>query len=252
VRIPRAFKDMLILEIILGLSFLSGAQKQSGNIFDVSSVKPARSNDGQGSIRHLDPSTVSVASMTVYDMIELFYYLRPYQLSGGPDWSRQDRFDVVGKNSTVGTVGRLRGDAPAATLAAEYEQMHHLLEDRFRLELRHEVRALPTLMLFADKKRKFSPVPCSSTYTLQHGVVKGAIRIASLIALIQTDYDMPVSDGTGLSGCYYIETQWTTDPNNDSVPSIETSLHDLGFGIKRVTGHVDVTIIAHVERPQTD
>lgn len=251
-RLTRAYKGALILAITFELSFSSGAQKHTGIIFDVSSVKPARNNDTPGFIRRLDIGTVSVASMTVYDMIELFYHVRPYQLSGGPNWSKRERFDVVGKDSTASTMGRPEGDALAATVKAGDEQMRQLLKDRFQMELRHEVRALPTLMLLADKKKKFSQIPCSSTYKLQHGVVKGAIRIASLTSLLQVEYGMPVSDGTGLDGCYYIDTDWTNDPNNDSLPSITTSLHDLGFGIKKVTSDVDVLIIAHLERPHPD
>jgi uncharacterized protein (TIGR03435 family) len=63
---------------------------------------------------------------------------------------------------------------------------------------------------------------------------------------------MPVSDGTGLDGCYYIDAQWTNDLSDESLPSIETSLHDLGFQIKKVTGNVDVLIIDHLERPRPD
>lgn len=251
-RLTRIYKVALIVAITLTLSVSSGAQKQTGIIFDVSTVKPARNNDTPGFIRRLDNGTVSVASMTVYDMIELFYYVRPYQLSGGPDWSKRERFDVVGKDSTASTMGRPEGDALAVTVKEGDEQMRQLLKDRFQLELRHEVRALPTLMLLADKKKKFSQVPCSSTYRLQHGVVKGAIHIASLAALLQVEYGMPVSDDTGLDGCYYIDTQWTNDPSNESLPSIETSLHDLGFRIKMVTGNVDVLIIDHLERPRPD
>ena len=251
-RLTRVYKVALIVAITLTLSVSSGAQKQTGIIFDVSSVKPARNNYPPGFIRRLDPGTVSVASMTVYDMIQLFYYVKPYQISGGPEWSKRERFDVVGKDSTAGTMERPKEDALPAGFKAQYEQMRQLLKDRFLLELHHEVRVLPTLMLLAEKKKKFSQVPCSSEYRLQHGVVKGAIHIASLTALLQAEYGMPVSDGTGLDGCYYIDAQWTNDLSDESLPSIETSLHDLGFQIKKVTGNVDVLIIDHLERPRPD
>ena len=118
-RLTRIYKVALIVAITLTLSVSSGAQKQTGIIFDVSTVKPARNNDTPGFIRRLDNGTVSVASMTVYDMIELFYYVRPYQLSGGPDWSKRERFDVVGKDSTASTMGRPEGDALAVTVKEE-------------------------------------------------------------------------------------------------------------------------------------
>lgn len=189
--------------------------------------------------------------MTVYDMIELFYSVKPYQISGGPEWAKRERFDVAGKDSTAGTMEQPKADALPAGFQAQYEQMRRLLKDRFQLELHREVRPLPTLMLLADKK-KFSQVPCSSGYRLQHGVVKGAIHIGSLTALLKAEYGMPVSDGSGLDGCYYIDAHWTNDPSDESLPSIETALDDLGFHLKRVTGDVDVLIIDKVERPHMD
>jgi len=229
-----------------------GGQSQTGIKFDVSSVKPARDNDRPGSIRRIDIGTVSVVSMTVPEMIELFYFVKPYQVSGGPDWINRERFDVVGKDSAASSMARPTGDALTAAYDAGNEQMRQILKERFRLELHHEARKLPTLLLLKDQKKEFAKVPCSSEYRLEHGVVKGAIPIASLAALLKAEYGMPVSDATGLVGCYYVDTRWTTDLTDESLPSIPTALHELGFRIKKATGNVDVLVIDHLERPRPD
>ena len=111
---------------------------------------------------------------------------------------------------------------------------------------------MPILLLVKEKKARFSAVPCSSSYRLQHGWVNGEIRIASLAALLKAEMGAPVQDRTGLPDCYHIEAQWTTDLNNSSLPQVVTALHDLGFRLQPSKGDVDVLVIDHVERPQPD
>jgi uncharacterized protein (TIGR03435 family) len=229
----------------------SGAQQPPEIVFDVSSVKPAHDQNAPA-IRRLDIGTVSVQSMTLYDMIELFYHVRSYQIVGGPEWTKRERFDVVGKDSSARTRSRPEGDALTAAFRAGDEQMRQLLKNRFQLELRPEIRVLPTLVLFADKEKTFTQVPCSSEYWLQHGLVKGAIRITSLTALLKAEYGMQVNDATELIGCYDIEAHWTTDPDNETLPSITTALKDLGFYLKKSTGNVDILVVEHAEKPLPD
>jgi uncharacterized protein (TIGR03435 family) len=191
--------------------------------------------------------------MTVRDMVELFYHVKPYQVVGGPDWARAKRFDVTGKDSTISAAGpKLTGKDWSDALDSEDEQMRELLTSRFGLKLHHETRVLPTLVLLADAKKRFAAVPCSSGYTLQSGIVKGAIHIASLASLLKVDLAMPVRDSTGLKECYYIDTHWSTNPNDESSPSIATALHDLGFHLERSKGDVDVLVIDHAALPLPD
>jgi uncharacterized protein (TIGR03435 family) len=244
-------KCALLVVSSLLYSVSSAAQQPPEIVFDVSSVKPAHDQNAPA-IRRLDIGTVSVQSMTLYDMIALFYHVRSYQIVGGPDWTKQDRFDVVGKDSSARTTSRPSGDALTAAFRAGDEQMRRILKSRFQLEMRPEVRVLPTLVLVADKKKAFTQVPCSSEYRLQHGIVKGAIRISSLTALLKAEYGMPVSDGTGLIGCYDIDARWSTDPDDDSLPSVAAALKDLGFHLKRSTGNVDSLVIERAEKPLPD
>lgn len=229
------------------------AQQKAKVTFDVSSVKPAQDNSSQGYIRRLDAGIVSVSSMTLNDMIELFYHVRPYQVLSTSDWIKKDRFDVTGKDSTVsGTGQRPTGEAWSAALDADDEQMRELLKDRFSLRLHHETRALPALMLLTVGRKHFDAVPCSSDYKLQHGIVKGSIRMASLASLLKVELGMPVRDGSGLNGCYYMDAHWTTNPNDESLPQLVTALHDLGMRLEKTKTNTDVIVIDHLERPRAD
>jgi uncharacterized protein (TIGR03435 family) len=191
--------------------------------------------------------------MTVDEMIALFYHVRPFQISGGPKWLNVRRFDVTGKDSTVSAASpEFKAKHWSDALDSEDEQMQKLLSDRFGLRLHHETKLLPTLTLVADIKKRRPPSPCSSEYRLQHGVVKGSIHMASLASLLEVEFGMPVRDATGLKECYYFDTHWTTDPDDDSAPYIATALHQLGLNLKKTKGDVDVLVIDHVALPSPD
>src|SRR5687768_2078612 len=96
--------------------------KPTRPVFEVASVKkrigpgPASVVLGQDVARGRFDRTITAAGLILYA-----YDLRDYQLIGGPDWMRTDRFDVAA------TAGR---DVPAAELRL---MVQSLLADRFRL-----------------------------------------------------------------------------------------------------------------------
>jgi uncharacterized protein (TIGR03435 family) len=230
------------------------AQKASAAIFDVSSVKTSPPGTSQGSIRRLDIGTVSITGMTIRDLIGLFFHVRPYQISGGPAWVAKERFDIVGKDSTIsgGEPKKLDPAAWSAAMEANDEKMRGLLADRFALKFHHENRVMPVFLLVPDKGANFVAVPCSASYRLQHGWVDGDIRMASLAALLKAEMEAPVQDKTGLPNCYHLEGRWTTDPDNTSLPQVPTVLHDLGLRLQRANGDVDILVIDHLDLPQPD
>jgi uncharacterized protein (TIGR03435 family) len=230
---------------LLFLVFALCAAAQQKPAFDVSSVKPSR-DASHGYIRRMDAETVSVASMTLSEMIQLFYSIRDFQLVGGPDWIRKERFDVTGKNLSLAKYSPNAGDND------NYERMKSLLEERFHLALHHETSTLPVLVLQANPRKHFSAVPCSSEYRLQHGIVKGSVRPSSLAALLTAELGIQVIDRTGLDGCYALDATWTTDPGDTSGTPVISAVHDLGFVLKHSKGAVDVLVVDRAEHPLPD
>jgi uncharacterized protein (TIGR03435 family) len=230
-----------------------GAQDHTGIVFDVSSVKPAQSQSSHGYIRRLDIGIVSVSSMTLSEMIELFYYVRPYQIIGGPNWIREKRFDVTAKDSTIsGSTQKHTGEEWSKAMEAEDTQMGAVLLDRFGLKMHYETRKLPALVLLAGPKVNLVAEPCSSTYTLQNGTVKGSIHLASFASLLKAELGKPVRDNTGLGDCYLIDKRWATDPTDDSLPSLATVLNELGLRLESTKGDVDVLVVDQVALPSPD
>jgi uncharacterized protein (TIGR03435 family) len=249
----------LLISCLTGLSLAivtlpAKAQEISTSTFEITSVKPSASGAPQLGIRRLDIGIFSVAAMTVKEVIALCFYVRPYQILGGPGWTDRERFDIVGKDPAIdaGTPEKPNTKVRSAAMNANDEKLRGLLADRFALKLHHETRVMLGLILVAGKKTKFVATPCSSGYRLQHGWVDGEIRMTSLAALLKAELSAPVEDKTGLPGCYHIQARWTTDPDNTSLPQIPTALHDLGLRIQRAKLDVDVLVIDQVERPQPD
>jgi uncharacterized protein (TIGR03435 family) len=239
---------------LAGFPLLGQVPQASTTTFEITSVKPSIPGAPQLGIRRMDIGIFSIAAMTVKEVIALCFYVRPYQILGGPDWTARERFDIVGKDPAVvaGTPEKPNAKTWSAAMNANDEKLRGLLAERFALKFHHETRVMSGLVLVAEKKTKFVAAPCSSSYRSQHGWVDGEIRMTSLAALLKAELSAPVEDKTGLPDCYHIQARWTTDPDDDSLPQIPTALHDLGLRIQKAKLDVDVLVIDHVERPQPD
>jgi uncharacterized protein (TIGR03435 family) len=244
-RISTDYLNAIGVNIVTILISICCATAQSVPTFDVSSVKPSK-GISQGVIHRMDVGTISVSSMTLSEMIQLFYSVKQLQVIGGPSWVRSERYDITGKDST------LTKYPEKATANDGHKKMRALLEDRFHLALHHETREMPALALQVNKKKNFIDAPCAKEYRLQHGLVKGAIRISSLVALLKSELETPVIDETNLNACYEFNATWAIDPNNVSDPSVITAMHDIGFRLKRSRARVDVLVIDKAEHPSPD
>jgi uncharacterized protein (TIGR03435 family) len=141
----RGFQILLLWCLATPLAFAQGKPE-----FEVATVKPAAPLDmaklaeqmraGQmpqlGA--HVDPEQAHYNYMTLRQLIELAYGLKPGQVSG-PDWLGSERFDIVAKIPD----GASKDDAP--------KMLQSLLEDRFKLAVHRETKDHPVLALVVGK-----------------------------------------------------------------------------------------------------
>src|SRR6266853_1924352 len=106
--------------------------------FEVASVKRSDATFGS-SFRFLRGGRLSAMSW-VKQLIQIAYGVEDYQVSGGPDWLKTDRYDI---------------EAKAASTNADRNEMlpmlKSLLADRFKLQLREEPRDVPVYHLVVDR-----------------------------------------------------------------------------------------------------
>jgi uncharacterized protein (TIGR03435 family) len=79
------------------------------------------------------------------------------------------------------------------------------------------------------------------------------VTMSRLVDELAGKVDRVVGDGTGLSGVYYLDLEWSPDGVSSDTPSIFTVLREqLGLKLEPERGAVDVVVIDRVERPATD
>src|SRR6185436_15548907 len=104
------------------------APQDSKPAFDVASIKPNKSGEAAASTVFPPGGRFSAKNASLRLLIRLAYGFADYQISGGPDWTRSERFDVDAKSDASPSVDALRS------------MLQRLLEDRFQLRVRRAVK----------------------------------------------------------------------------------------------------------------
>jgi uncharacterized protein (TIGR03435 family) len=124
--------------------------------FEVASIRPAppitelaaQIRSGKAHVgMSIDGARADFGFVSLADLIVQAYRIKPYQLTG-PDWMKQQRFDVTAKIPD----GASKDQVP--------EMLQSLLADRFKLAVRRETKELPVYALVVGKnglKMKESP-----------------------------------------------------------------------------------------------
>ena len=130
--------------------------------FEVASIKPNRSAIPKVSIQTLPGGRFIATNVTVRFLVQYAYGLQPSQMTGGPGWLNDERFDIVAKGGSDDANGfdsEKRG-APGRTQL----MVRALLADRFRLGVHAETREQPIFALvLANKDRRLGPQLKAST-----------------------------------------------------------------------------------------
>ncbi len=113
------------------------AGQQPMDRFEVASVKPAIPQ-GMMLVRPLPGRLTANASLQM--LIQNAYGVQAFQVAGGPEWARSERYAVEATAN------------PAATRAQILVMLQALLAERFQLKIHRETRDLPAFSLVATGK----------------------------------------------------------------------------------------------------
>jgi uncharacterized protein (TIGR03435 family) len=247
--------------------------------FEAASVKPASPDNppGQG-LSRAPGGRFTAVNVPVRFLILYAYQLQGHQLIGAPDWTANERFDIVAK---------MEGDPPSiVTVGPDPMRLatQTLLADRFGLHARRETRVLDIYALtmarsgrqpgralkpspedcavMAARARVAAPAPGpdgTPPFICGQQLGRGRIRFGghplSLFAngLSQT-VGRAVVDRTGLAGNWSFELTYAPEPSPDSdAPSLFTAIQEeLGLRLEPTTGPVEVLVVESVQRPTPD
>jgi uncharacterized protein (TIGR03435 family) len=244
---------MIRIAIALALAFCAAAPSQSGPsepAFEVASVKPSLHGPVYA---QSDPSRLAITAQSLEGLIEMAYGLREYQYSG-PGWLHTARYDIIG---TTGS---------PQPRSVQLRMLRALLEDRFKLKLRHESKTMPVYFLVVGRNgskltplgdRTPAPFDMYSNVSM-HPTPSGAteFRAAGSIGLF-CDFlariaGRPVIDRTGLEGAFDLRLLCAIAgfPGEDSSPSVfEAIQSQMGLKLEAATSAVDIAIVDRVEKP---
>jgi uncharacterized protein (TIGR03435 family) len=202
--------------------------------------------------------------MTVDQLIHIAYDVNDFQVIGGPDWIRSERYDIEAKpDESAGTPNN----------SSIQLMLQTLLEDRFKLVVRRETRDLPVYLLTAAKGGpKTTPTNCVKRDTttapnrrpsefcgylamdnnvlMARGIDSG--HFADELAIW---VKRKVIDKTDLQQRFDVSLRWNPDETaptatGDAAPSIFTALQEqLGLKLENSKGPVEVLVIDSAERP---
>jgi uncharacterized protein (TIGR03435 family) len=144
-RIKTSFSSVVIACLsILIISAVVHAQAPT-LAFEVASIKPAEQITpamiAAGKLHvgmSVDPGRVDIGYLSLGELVPIAFKVKPYQVSG-PDWLRQQRWDINAKMPE----GATKDDVPAMLKA--------LIEERFQMKARLERRDSPVYALVVGK-----------------------------------------------------------------------------------------------------
>ena len=248
---------------VLAQSDTSG---KPGSALDVVSIKRNTSGSSSSS-GDVQPGRVTMINTSVHDLIRNLYNVADFQLVGGPDWLRRERYDVIATMT-----------APPTTRAQLQALMRGVLTDRFKLAVRRETREVPIYILIrARADGRLGPqlrpttIDCAGPgrgaadgppcgFEVSGSGFKATGRAIDVLArsLAQV-VGRPVIDKTSLQGLYDLDLTWTSESPVGAagaptdLPSLFTALQEqLGLKLDAQRGPADVLVIESVERPTED
>ncbi len=241
--------------VLLGVNASPRAMAQASSAPAASGplrITVTRSSSGDKTwFKHTAEGT-SISNATVRLLIAMAYSVKDNQLTGGPGWINQDRFDIA-------YTGGEPFNSPGSLLSNQ--TLKEVLAQRFHLVIHQETKLGSTFALVVGEGGAKFPtatppnVPGTNEPFFQVRVVKkdgqGQINITGgpggLTDALSAQLSHPVVDKTGLTGTYSINFHWATAASAESLSG--ELQQQLGLALVSQEGLVETTTIDSVAMP---
>ena len=230
---------------IASLIFAATAAAQTS--FEVASIKPSLSGDGNDSFNTTDGS-VTMRNVSLRMIIQDAYDLKRFTLTA-PDWLDSLRFDITAK---VG--GNVKQEEMRLMLQS-------LLAERFQLKAHRESKEMSAYALLPAKSGfKLKPAEGNgSSVSSSSGAGKAKVTckhvsMSRLADFLSGRVDHPVVDQSGISDAYDFTLEWSPDQNvEDAGPSIFTAVSEqLGLRLEPRKLPVSILVVDSVSKTPTE
>lgn len=227
--------------------------------FEVASIRP---NTGEGRGTHINTGATSfrATNITLQHLIQFTYAVQDYQVTGGPGWLRDDRFDIVAKyeqpeDAAVAALDQKGGEKRNERIRAA---LRNLLADRFQLRVHQESKDLPIYALVIDKggsKLKVSMDGDGNMNTNQSNgtgrMTARGVPLSALANALSGTMRRPVRDETGLRDVYDFTLDWTDNQSADGagLTMFSAIREQLGLRLESKKGPVTVYVVESAAKP---
>jgi uncharacterized protein (TIGR03435 family) len=116
--------------------------------YEVASVKPNTSVSTGYSLNTGQSGEFEATNVTLRNLIAFAYNVRDFQISGGPKWMGEERYDIIARPPHDDAASQ---SSAAARTQLTYTRMKALLADRFQLVAHSETKELPVYALVVAK-----------------------------------------------------------------------------------------------------
>jgi uncharacterized protein (TIGR03435 family) len=274
-------------------AFLAGpslrAQAPPAAAFEVASVRPNKTGDGRVMVNVQPGGRYNATNVPLMLILRQAFNVQDFQIVGGPDWIKSDRFDIIAKAP----------DGVEFTADVMRPMLRSLLTERFKLAFHHETRDMPIYALMkarpdgklgagltpaavdcAARGRRGGgppPAPPQPGQRMECGMMIGPGRLnaggmpmSNLATNLAPQVGRIVIDKTELTGNYDFELTYAPEaigggagapplingnpvPVDPNAPNLFTALQEqLGLKLDSQRGPVDVVVIDRLEQPVAD
>ncbi len=250
--------------LVLLAAFANNGQQATPPKYEVASIRPSTDAGFDYAFDIGPDGSLTAAGITLKRLMMTAYNVQGFRIRGGPEWVGSKRWTIQARPDRPAAPGQVRA------------MLRALLDERFLLHTRAEVRELPVYELAAD--RKGPKVSAAKEGKPRIRVGPGLIELTNAMPgtfASQLSYAMgqPVVDRTGLSGSFDFLLQWTPEPresggpeteglppgtpeppsSNRDGPSIFTAVREqLGLALRSARGPVEVVVIEGAQLPKPD
>jgi uncharacterized protein (TIGR03435 family) len=232
--------------------------------FETISVKPGSLSD-PGGVAWSPGGRFTATDATLQQLLRFAYGLQDFQILGGPNWIDSVKFTI--EATPPGTIQVTYDRAGQSVVAL---MVQSLLANRFKLAAHRVTGEGSIYELVVNKdgpKLKDSPNNPAGQVRIASGELIGTgAPMFLLVGQLSRQLGRPVVDKTGLTGKYDFAVNWTPDfdspigaqgvagttPINSDAPSIFTALQQLGLKLQSAKGPIDMLVIDHVEKPDSN
>jgi uncharacterized protein (TIGR03435 family) len=246
----------LAIPLVVVCAPLLLAQSALPTEFEVATIRPHKEVSENSRIRLQPGGRVEASNVTLRRMIVGAYDVTDQQLVDAPSWVNQERWDLE---------AQAEGLPANVTPEMMFPLLRKLLEDRFHLKVRREMREMPVYQLLVDRggpKLKLTTtegLDGANTSAGPKGIKVDAVRLGMqrFSQMMSSRVGRAVVDRTGLSGRYDFTLEWVpemaataTGDGAPAGPSVFTALREtLGLRLESGRDMVEVLVVESVARP---